>query len=99
MCWPGLRPCRPCVFRCSVITAQSEPPAALRLLGMLYLRLDAVGEILPTLERSDVRGIPVEVRPSDAEFFFVGVDPFPQLVAGRQALGPRLALDAHDICS
>src|SRR5262249_25239164 len=80
----------------TVLVAVVRPVSEPRLAG-LTLRLAAVGEILPAVERPDMGWIAVAVGPPDAELLFVRVDPSPQLVARHQSVGPRLALDAYDI--
>src|SRR5712692_7576124 len=84
------------LFGLMVLVAVARPVSQPRLTG-LTLRLAAVGEILPAVERPDMRWIAVAVGPPDAELLFVRVDPSPQHVARHQPVGTRLALDAYDI--
>ncbi len=79
-----------------VLVAVARPVNQPRLTG-LTVRLAAVGEIFPAVERPDMRWIAVAVGPPDAELLFVRVDPSPQHVARHQPVGTRLALDAYDI--
>ena len=53
--------------------------------------------IFLSVDRSDVRRIPAEIGPPDAELLAVGIDPFPERFTGGQTLGPRRAIDADDI--
>src|SRR5260370_1493843 len=84
------------LFGLMVLVAVARPVSEPRLTG-LTLRLAAVGEILPAVERPDMRWIAVAVGPPDAELLFVRVDPSPQHVARHQPVCTRLALDAYDI--
>src|SRR5499427_10202119 len=84
------------LFGVMVLVAVARPVSQPRLTG-LTLRLAAVGEILPAVERPDMGCIAVKVGPPDAELLFVRVDPSPQNVARHQPVGTRLALDTYDI--
>src|SRR5262249_37284677 len=84
------------LFGPMVLVAAARPVSQPRLTG-LTLRLAAVGEIPPAVERPDMACIADPVGAPDAELFCVRVDPSPQPVARHQPVGTRLALDAYDI--
>ena len=81
-----------------MIVVQSEPLVLPGLrFSMLRIRRDVVSGILFAIDRGDMRRVPIEIRSSDSKFFFVRIDPFPQLPAGSQSLRTGLALYAHKI--
>src|ERR1700692_4258084 len=49
------------------------------------------------VDRCHMRGIPIEIRPSDPKLLPVCIDPIPEGFAGGQSLRPCRAIDAHDI--
>ena len=53
--------------------------------------------IFLSVDRSDVRRIPAEIGPPDAEFWPVRIDPLPELFSGGAPLRSRVALDAHNV--
>ena len=53
--------------------------------------------IFQAVDRGDVRGIAVEIRPPDAELHAVGIDPLPERFTRGQAFRAGGAIDADDI--
>ena len=53
--------------------------------------------IFLAVDRCHVRGIPIEIGPSDSELFPVGIDPIPEDFTGNQTLRPCRSIYAHDI--
>src|SRR5262249_9168854 len=65
--------------------------------GELRLRRAAFIGIFFAIHRRNMRGIFVEIRSPDPEFFFVRVDPLPQNFTPCASLCTRLALHAYEI--
>src|SRR5207302_8958255 len=56
-----------------------------------------VSRIFFAVDRSHMRRISIEIRPSDSKLLAVCIDPFPQAFRGNPSLRPCRAFDAHDI--
>src|SRR5579872_1001028 len=60
-------------------------------------RIGMVARIFLAVDRAHMRRIVVKIGAPDSKLLPVRIDPFPERFAGGLALGPRLALDAHDV--
>ena len=66
---------------------------------MLNFRSAVVLRIFIAVDRRHMGRVSVEIRPPDAKFVPVRIDPLPKLFTGSPSLVPCAALDAHDIGS
>jgi hypothetical protein len=82
----------------TAIVLQSEPVAWLRCRphpSSLYSGI--VISIFLAVDRCHVRGVSIEIRPSDSKLLPVCIDPFPEGFSGSKTLRPCRTIDAHNI--
>jgi hypothetical protein len=82
----------------TAIALQSEPVAWLRSRSRpsRFYSGTVIGIFL-AVGRRHVRGVSIEIRPSDSKLLPVGIDPFPEGFSGAQTLRPCRTIDAHNI--
>src|SRR5262245_52273660 len=63
----------------------------------LSARLRVVIGVFLAVDRTDVRGIAIEIRSADSKILSAGVDPLPELLGGNPSLRACRTLHAHDV--
>src|SRR3984893_14747106 len=82
----------------TAMVLQSEPVAWLRRRShpsSFYSGM--VISIFLAVDRCHVRGVSIEIRPSDSKLLPVCIDPFPEGFSGSETLRPCRTIDAHNI--
>ena len=64
---------------------------------LLHSRPTTFGGIFLAIDRRDMRGVAIEIRPPDAKLLLVRINPLPQHFARGESLQTGLALDAHEV--